>query len=84
MVGYLIVFLSLLEQVQLVLKNKIVHLLKTNTPKQTVYERGKKLSKPRNQILKSPYIRRKQKKIKGGIVRDIQILFETEKEEKKK
>ena len=53
MVGYLITFLSLLEQVKLVLKNKIVHLLKTNTPKQTVYERGKKLSKPRNQILKS-------------------------------
>ena len=53
MVGYLIIFLSLLEQVKLVLKNKIVHLLNKNTPKQTVYERGKKLSKPRNQILKS-------------------------------
>ena len=32
-----------------VLKNKLISLLKTNTPKQTFYERGKKLSKPRKQ-----------------------------------
>ena len=28
-------------------KDKIVRLFKTNTPKQTVYRRGKKLSKPK-------------------------------------
>ena len=28
-------------------KNKIVNLFKTNTPKQTVYRRGKKLGKPK-------------------------------------
>ena len=29
-------------------KDRIASVFKTNTPKQTVYERGKKLSKPKN------------------------------------
>ena len=37
-------------------KNKIVNLFKTNTPKQAVYGRGQKLSKPRKQNIKKPYI----------------------------
>ena len=30
-------------------KNKVISLVKINTPKQTVYERGKKLIKPKTQ-----------------------------------
>ena len=35
------------------LKDKILSLFKTNTPKQTVYGRGKKLSKPKTQTLEN-------------------------------
>ena len=70
-----------------VFKDKIVSLFKTNTPKQTVYGRGKKLSKPRNQNIKKPFILKEyKKKIINKTIRNIQILFETEeeKEERKK
>ena len=41
-------------------------LFKTNTPKQTVYRRGKKLSKPktRNKIRNSFILKKKKKKLK--------------------
>ena len=37
-------------------KDKIVSLFKTNTPKQTVYTRGKKLSKPKTQNIRNLFI----------------------------
>ena len=43
-------------------KDKIVTLFKTNTSKQTVYGRGNKLSKPRKQNLKKPFISENNKK----------------------
>ena len=39
-----------------VLKDKFISLYKTNTPKQTVYGRGKKQCKPRKQNIKKPFI----------------------------
>ena len=45
---------------------------KRNTPKQTVYGRGKKLSKPRKQNIKKPFISEVNKqKNKDRIIRDI-------------
>ena len=41
-------------------KDKIVSLFKTNTPKQTVYRRGKKLSKPKVEN-RNPFILKKKK-----------------------
>ena len=43
------------------LKDKIVSLFKTNTPKQTVYGRGKKLRKPKTQNVRNPFILNKKK-----------------------
>ena len=45
-------------------KDKIVSLFNTNTPKQTVYGRGKKLSKPKKQNIKKPLISEENKKKK--------------------
>ena len=42
-------------------KDKIVSLFKTNTPKQTVYGRGKELWKPKKQNIKKPFISEKNK-----------------------
>ena len=39
-----------------VLKDKFISLYKTNTPKQTVYGRGKKQCEPRKQNIKKPFI----------------------------
>ena len=51
------------------LKDKTVSLFNTNTPKQTVYGKGKKLSKPKTQMKskenKSNSIRKKKKKKKN-------------------
>ena len=66
------------------LKDKIVNLFKTNTPKQTVYGRGKKLSKPKTQNIRNYFILKKKKKIKDRMIRDICTLFETEEEKKRK
>ena len=64
-------------------KGKIVSLLKTRTPKSSVYGRGKKLSKPKKQIITKPFISEVSKeKIKNRVFKDIRTLFE--KEEKKK
>ena len=63
-------------------KDQNVSLFKTNTPKQTVYGRGKKLSKPRKQNIKKPFISEESKeKIKDRIIRDIRTLFEQGEEE---
>ena len=67
-----------------VLKDKFVSIFKTNTPKQTVYGRGQKLSKPSKQIIKKSYKSEDNKqKIKDRIIRDIWKHFET-KEKKRK
>ena len=59
-----------------VLKDKVMSLYKTNTPKQTVYGRGKKLSKPRKQNIKKPFISEVNKeRIKDRIIKDIWKLF---------
>ena len=59
-----------------VLKDKVMSLYKTNTPKQTVYARGKKLSKPRKQNIKKPFISETNKeRIKDRIIKDIWKLF---------
>ena len=59
-----------------VLKDKVMSLYKTNTPKQTVYGRGKKLSKPRKQNIKKPFISETNKeRIKNRIIKDIWKLF---------
>ena len=74
-------------------KDKIVSLFKTNTPKQTVYGSGKKLSKPKTTTKKqseeniinsitSLFIQNKEnKEIKDRIIRDIRTLFEQEDKE---
>ena len=60
-------------------KDKIVSLFQTNTSKQTVYGRGKKLWKPKKQNIKKPFISEKNKeKTKDRIIRDIRALFEQE------
>ena len=50
-----------------------------------MYWRGKKLSKPRKQNIKKPFISEENKeKIKDRIIRDIWKPFETEEEKEKK
>ena len=41
-------------------KDKVISLFKTSTPKQTVYERGKKLSKPKTQNNRNPFMFKKK------------------------
>ena len=43
-------------------KDKIVSVFKINTPKQTVYGREKKLSKPKTQNTRNPFILKKKKR----------------------
>ena len=43
-------------------KDKIVSPVRTNTPKQTVYGIGKRLSKPKIQNIKNPFMLKKKKK----------------------
>ena len=42
-------------------KNKLLSLFKTNTPRQTVYGREQKLSKPRKQDIEKPFISEENK-----------------------
>ena len=42
-------------------KNKLLSLYKTNTPRQTVYGREQKLSKPRKQDIEKPFISEENK-----------------------
>ena len=67
-------------------KDKVISLFKTNTPKQIVYGRGKKLSKPKTQNkIRNPYILQKKKKeIKDWTIRDLWTLFETEEVKKER
>ena len=53
---------------------------------QTVYGRGKKLSKPKSQNIRNPSILKKQKKkeVKDRIIRNIWTPFETEEEKKER
>ena len=67
------------------IKDKIVSLFKTNTPKQVVYGRGKNLSKPKTQNIRNSFtLKKKEKEIKGRMIRDIWTLFETEEEKKER
>ena len=43
-------------------KDKIVSPFKTNTPKQTMHGRGKKLSKPKTKNIRNRFILKKKKK----------------------
>ena len=67
-------------------KDRIVRFCKTNTPKQTVYGREKKITNQQHKIRnKNPFILKKKKKeIKDRIIRDIWILLETEKKKKER
>ena len=56
-------------------KDKIASPFKTNTPKKTVYWKGKKLSKPKTQNIRNPFLLEENKKIKDGIIRDIRTLL---------
>ena len=67
------------------IQNKCVRLFKTNTPKRTVYGKGKRLRKPKTQKIRNPFLlKMKKKQIKDTITRDIWTLFETEKIEKER
>ena len=57
---------------------------RANAPKQTVYGRGHKLSKPRKQNTKKPFISEENKKIKDIIICDTWKLFETKEEKKER
>ena len=69
-------------------KDRIASVFKTNTPKQTVYERKetkqtKKLSKSKSENTNNPFISKKKKKeIKDRMIRDIWTLFQTEEQKK--
>ena len=67
-------------------KDKVISLFKTNTPKQTVYGRRKKVrkQKTKNKIRKPFILKQKKKEIKARIISYIQTLFETEEEEKER
>ena len=68
-----------------VFKDKIASLFKTNTPKETLYGRGKKLSRPKKQNIKKRFIsEEKKEKINRRIIRDIWKLFETQKEKEER
>ena len=68
-----------------VFKDKIASLFKTNTPKETLYGRGKKLSRPKKQNIKKRFISEENKeKINRRIIRDIWKLFETQKEKEER
>ena len=54
-----------------------------NAPKQTVYEKGKKLSKPKTKNITNPFILKMKKKIKDKIITDNRPFFKTEEEKKK-
>ena len=63
----------------MVLKIKLSLFFKTNTPKQIVYGRRKKLNK-----IGSPFLVKKKKKKSKTVIRDIRTLFEQEEDYKPK
>ena len=64
-------------------KDKIVIVSKTNTPKQTVWERTE-TKQTKKTILKSLLYKKRTNKIKERIIRDIWILLKTGKEKRRK
>ena len=64
-------------------KDEVVSLFNTNTPEQTIYRRGKKLSKPKAQ---NKITKKEEKNIdsKERIIRDILTFYETQKDKKEK
>ena len=55
-------------------KDKIVTLFKTNTSKQPVYGRQKKLSKPKTQNIRNPFILKKKKQeINERLIKDQRV-----------
>ena len=60
--------------------DKIVSFFKTNTTKQPVYGTGRKLSNPKTQNIRKPFISVENKKIKDRIIRDTRTFFETKEE----
>ena len=43
------------------IQNKCVRLFKTNTPKRTVYGKGKRLRKPKTQKIRNPFLLKMKK-----------------------
>ena len=67
-------------------KNKILILFKTNTPKQTMYGRGKKLRKSKTQNIrkkKKKTLEKKKREIKDRIITDIWNFLQQKKKKKK-
>ena len=66
-------------------KDVIEYLFKTNKPKQTVYKKGKKLSKPKTKNIRKPFIpEENKKKNKDRTIRDILKRFQTEEEKQER
>ena len=66
-------------------KDVIEYLFNTNKPKQTVYKKGKKLSKPKTKNIRKPFIpEENKKKNKDRIIRDILKRFQTEEEKQER
>ena len=64
------------------MKDEAVSLFKTITPKQTMYGKGKKLSKQKTQNIKNLFKWKIKKDIKYGINRNVWTPFKTEEERK--
>ena len=64
-------------------KVKIISVSKTNTPKQTIWERTE-TKQTKKTILKSLLYKKRTNKIKDRIIRDIWILLKTGKEKRRK
>ena len=59
--------------------------LEQTVPEQTVYGRGQKLSKPKNRIIKKPFISEENtEKIKDLIIKAIWNLFDRKEEKKER
>ena len=72
---------ALKDEILNALEQKTISLFDINTPKETGYGRGQKLSKPRKQIIKKPLIsEEKKEKIKDILVKYIWKLFKTKEE----
>ena len=88
---------ELIRKILGVFKDKIVRLSNTNTPKQTVYRRWNKLSKPKAQKqpeenkIRNPFKLKKKKKkeildriIKDRVIADIWTVFEIDEKKKER
>ena len=74
-----------IRKTEIVLKDTFISLFKTNTPKQTVYGRGQKLSEPRKRNIKKPFISKVNKqKIKDRIMEIFGNFLKQQKRRRKK